>query len=131
MTTQRGMRWVLGAALGLAPWMMPAVARAQVPAGAAVREIEVVVDGGYQPARVEVAAGERVRLRFVRRDYGGCTREVVFPTLGLRRELPTGRPVTVDLPALPPGETPFECGMGMVHGVVVVRAAPTAAGSRP
>jgi plastocyanin domain-containing protein len=70
-------------------------------------------------------------LRFVRRDYGGCTREVVFPTLGLRRELPTGRPVTVDLPALPAGETPFECGMGMVRGAVVVRAAPTAAGSRP
>ena len=58
-------------------------------------------DGGYRPARVEVAAGECVRLRFVRRDYGGCTREVVFPTLGLRRELPTGRPVTVALPALP------------------------------
>jgi plastocyanin domain-containing protein len=123
------MWWVLGAALGLAPGMMPAAARAQAPAGA-VREVEVV-DGGYRPARVEVAAGERVRLRFVRRDYGGCTREVVFPTLGLRRELPTGRPVTVDLPALPAGETPFECGMGMVRGAVVVRAAPTAAGSRP
>lgn len=129
MTTRRGMWWVLGAALGLAPGMMPAAARAQAPAGA-VREVEVV-DGGYRPARVEVAAGERVRLRFVRRDYGGCTREVVFPTLGLRRELPTGRPVTVDLPALPAGETPFECGMGMVRGTVVVRAAPTAAGSRP
>nr|MBK7069350.1 cupredoxin domain-containing protein [Deltaproteobacteria bacterium] len=129
MTTRRGMWWVLGAALGLAPGMMPAAARAQAPAGA-VREVEVV-DGGYRPARVEVAAGERVRLRFVRRDYGGCTREVVFPTLGLRRELPTGRPVTMDLPALPAGETPFECGMGMVRGAVVVRAAPTAAGSRP
>ena len=129
MTTRRGMRWVLGAALGLAPWTMPAAARAQAPAGA-VREIEVVVDGGYRPARVEVAAGERVRLRFVRRDYGGCTRDVVFPTLGVRRELPTGRPVTVDLPALPADETPFECGMGMVRGVVVVRAAPAAAGSR-
>lgn len=131
MTTQRRMRWVLGAALGLAPWMMPAVARAQAPAGAAVREVEVVVDGGYRPARVEVASGERVRLRFVRRDFGGCTREVVFPTLGLRHELPTGRPVTVDLPVLPAGETPFECGMGMVRGVVVVRAASAAPGSRP
>ena len=50
MTTRRGMWWVLGAALGLAPGMMPAAARAQAPAGA-VREVEVV-DGGYRPARV-------------------------------------------------------------------------------
>ena len=116
--------------------MVLCVALAVAPSAAwaqdgGAREVEVVVDQGYQPARIEAAPGERLRLRFLRRDYGGCTREVVFPTLGLRRELPTGRPVTVDLPALPAGETPFECGMGMVRGAVVVRAAPTAAGSRP
>lgn len=120
---------VLSAAMGLAPWIAPSAARAQAPAEAPVREVEVVVDGGYQPARIEVAPGERVRLRFVRRDYGGCTREVVFPSLGLRRELPTGQSVIVEVPARTTGETAFECGMGMVRGVVVVRApqgAPTA-----
>jgi plastocyanin domain-containing protein len=99
--------------------LAPATAAAQ---DAGVREVEVVVDQAYQPSRIEVAPGERVRLRFVRRGYGGCTREVVFPTLGLRRELPTGQPVVVELPALPAGETPFQCGMNMVRGVVVVRA---------
>lgn len=106
---------VLVAALAAAP----SAARAQ---DAGAREVEVVVDQRYQPARIEAAPGERLRLRFIRRDYGGCTREVVFPTLDLRRALPTGQPVVIELPALPVGETPFQCGMNMVRGVVVVRA---------
>ena len=109
---------VLGAALTVAP----AVGHAQTATDAGGREVEVVVDQDYQPARIEIAPGERVRLRFIRRSEGGCTREVVFPTLGLRRDLPTGHPVVIELPALPPGETPFQCGMNMIHGVVVVRA---------
>ena len=107
---------VLGAALMAAPTAVSAQ-------DAGVREIEVVVDGAYQPARIEVAPGERVRLRFLRRDYGGCTREVVFPSLNLRRALPTNEPVVIDLPALPVGETAFHCGMNMVRGALVVRAA--------
>ncbi len=104
--------------------MAPALAGAQTPEAAAVREVEVVVDGGYQPSRIEVRPGERVRLRFVRRDYGGCTREVVFPSLNLRRELPTDQPVVIDLPALPLGETTFQCGMNMLRGSIVVAAPP-------
>ncbi len=123
MTTMKWQGLVLGAAMLVAPSM----ARAQ---DAGVREVEVVVDQGYQPSRIEVAQGEAVRLRFIRRDYGGCTREVVFPTLNLRRELPTNQPVVIELPALPLGETPFQCGMNMVRGVVVVRA-PVAAPTPP
>ena len=110
---------VVAALLGAAV-MVPAVAGAQTTE--AVREVEVVVDNGYQPSRIEVRPGERVRLRFIRRDYGGCTREVVFPTLNLRRELPTDQPVVIDLPALPVGETTFQCGMNMLRGSIVVAA---------
>jgi plastocyanin domain-containing protein len=123
------MNWQ-GLVLGAAMLVAPSVARAQTASDAGVREIEVVVDQGYQPSRIEVAQGEPVRLRFIRRDYGGCTREVVFPTLNLRRELPPNQPVVIELPALPPGETPFQCGMNMVRGVVVVRA-PVAAPAPP
>lgn len=108
-----------GTALILAS-AIPGVSSAQTPPGA--REVEVVVENGYRPARIEVAPGERVRLRFVRRDYGPCTREVVFPTLNLRRELPTGQAVVIDLPVLPLGETTFHCGMNMVRGVLIVSA---------
>lgn len=119
----------LGAVLGAAMMVAPSLARAQQADGG-VREVEVVVDQDYQPSRIEVTQGERLRLRFLRRSYGGCTREVVFPTLNLRRELPTNQPVVIELPALPLGETPFQCGMNMVRGMVVVRA-PVAAPPPP
>lgn len=118
-----------GVVLGAAMMAAPSAARAQ-QADAGVREVEVVVDQDYQPSRIEVTQGERLRLRFLRRSYGGCTREVVFPTLNLRRELPPNQPVVLELPALPLGETPFQCGMNMVRGVVVVRA-PVAAPPPP
>ena len=54
------------------------------------------------------------------RDVEGCTSEIVFPTLGIRRALPLRETVTVDLGRVGAGEIPFECGMGMVHGEVVV-----------
>ncbi|KYG07671.1 hypothetical protein BE21_28085 [Sorangium cellulosum] len=97
-----------------------AAEEAPAPSPQAVREIEIVVDGGYKPSRIVVAEGERVRLKLVRRDYSPCSREVVFASLGIRRELPTNVPVVIDLPALSPGEIEFKCGMNMLRGVIVV-----------
>jgi plastocyanin domain-containing protein len=84
------------------------------------REIEVVVKGGYRPARIEVARGEQVALKFLRKEASGCSREVNFPALGIRRELPEGVPVRLELPELEAGEYRFECGMGMLEGEVTV-----------
>lgn len=88
-----------------------------------VREIEVVVERGYHPGRVVIAAGERVRLKFLRREAGGCSRELVIPSLGLRRELPQGTEVAIDLPELGAGEYAFTCGMNMLRGSLVVEGA--------
>ena len=101
-------------------WLTPA--NAQTHEHAKVREIEIVVEGAYKPSRVEIVEGERVLLRFIRKDYGPCTREVIFPKLNLKRELPTGQPVTIALPALAPGEYTFKCGMNMIKGTLVVSA---------
>lgn len=82
--------------------------------------IEIVVKDGYHPDRIVVKEGQPVRLVFVRKEYSGCTLEVVFPTLNLRRELPPGERVTIDLGTQAAGQIPFHCGMKMIHGVVVV-----------
>ncbi|WP_437288690.1 cupredoxin domain-containing protein [Sorangium sp. So ce406] len=113
----------LFAASLLAPSLLVARAAAEqapAPSPQAVREIEIVVDGGYKPSRIVVTEGERIRLKLVRRDYSPCTREIVFASLGIRRELPTDVPVVIDLPALSPGEIEFKCGMNMLRGVIVV-----------
>lgn len=85
------------------------------------REIEITVRRGYQPNRIEVLEGERVKLRFLRQESRDCSREVVFPALGIRRELPEGKPVVIQLPDLPPGEYEFQCGMDMIRGTLVVK----------
>ena len=84
-------------------------------------EIEIVVQGGYRPDRVEVLHGQHVQLKFVRKESSGCTRELVFPALGMRKDLPEGKPVVIQLPKLDPGEYEFTCGMNMVRGKLVVR----------
>jgi plastocyanin domain-containing protein len=103
---------------------IPLVAPAGTAAAqeAPIREVEIVVEGGYQPAKVTVKAGERVRLKFVRKEYTGCTRELLIPALEIRRELPPNKPVLVDLPALSPGDYEFRCGMNMVRGAITVVA---------
>ena len=110
----------LAAAAGSLAMGPPPRARAQAPSP--VREIEIVVRGGYQPGRITVPEGEPVRLRFVRHEYASCTREVVFPWLGLRRELPPHQPVVVELPAMRAGEYEYHCGMSMIRGTIVVVA---------
>ena len=87
-----------------------------------VREIEIMVRRGYQPNRIEVVQGEHVQLKFLRQESGDCSREVVFPALGIRKELPEGKPVVIHLPELAPGEYEFKCGMDMIKGKLIVKA---------
>jgi plastocyanin domain-containing protein len=108
--------------LGATGLGITSAARAQSHEHAAVREIEIVVEGGYKPNRIEIKEGEHVRLKFIRKEYSACTREVVFAKLGIRRELPPNQPVVIDLPALSAGEYEFKCGMNMVRGTLVVSA---------
>jgi plastocyanin domain-containing protein len=86
----------------------------------APREVEIVVEKGYHPSQITAKAGERLRLKFIRREYNSCTREVVFPSLNIRRELPPNQPVVIDLPPLQAGELVFHCGMKMVRGTIQV-----------
>lgn len=106
------------AVLALGTTTTPADTYAQE--ASAVREVEVIVEGGYKPKRIEVRKGERIRLRFIRKEHGPCTKEVLFPKLNIRRELPTNQPIVIELPALEPGEYEFKCGMNMIKGAVVV-----------
>ena len=75
---------------------------------------------GFSPSRIEGRPGEPLTLRFLRTSAQTCATRVVFPTLGLARDLPLNEPVDVSfVPGS--GETHFACGMGMFKGDVVVR----------
>jgi Cu+-exporting ATPase len=84
-------------------------------------EFEIIVERGYQPNQIVLRAGESGRLTFIRRSKSFCTKELVFPLLKLRAELPVNEPFIVEIPPLPAGEYPFACGMNMLKGSVIVR----------
>ena len=105
-----------------------AVAKAQTlasPPGAAAPStgpIAVRVDAsGYHPASVHAPAGKPARLVFTRTSDEGCGQQLVFPTLGIRKDLPLNQAVAVDLTMPASGSVAFTCGMNMLRGSVVVQ----------
>ena len=89
----------------------------EIPRGA----IRVTVSKeGFTPKAIEVKAGQPVTLAFIRIDQENCGTEVDFPGLNLKKDLPLGKVVTVDIPAEKPGEFNFACGMNMLKGIVMV-----------
>lgn len=95
--------------------MSEQLARAQLePDGRQV--VTIVVHGGYHPQGITARAGVPLRLVFRRDDEDACSERVVFSAPRLARRLnPTGT-TTIDLPAQPPGEIRFTCGMGRYRG---------------
>ena len=87
------------------------------------QEVEIVVQRGYHPNRAILTAGTPARITFLRQEAGGCSRDVIFPAFGIRRELPQGVPVTIDLPALAAGTLAWTCGMNMMRGSLAVEPA--------
>jgi plastocyanin domain-containing protein len=80
------------------------------------------VEGGYEPSRVVVNAGQLVRLNFLRRDPSNCLEQVNLPDFGIAQSLPLNQITTVEfLPQLP-GTFTFACGMNMYRGTVEVQA---------
>jgi plastocyanin domain-containing protein len=87
-----------------------------------VQEVTIRVHGGYEPAVVEVAAGRPVRLTFDRAETNPCSEEVVLSAFGIRRDLPAFAKTTIEFTPDKPGRYEFTCGMGMLHGALVVRS---------
>ena len=87
---------------------------------AAARTIQVQVTGEFAPAEIHVKRGEKVNLVFTRTTDRTCATSVHFRELGVDRELPLGKPVTVALTPAKAGKFRFSCGMDMIAGTLVV-----------
>ena len=90
----------------------------QAPPGSVLVNVNMI---GFDPASIEVKAGQPVQLAFFRPNEANCAREVVFPDLGIRKELPPGQIVVVDITPPKSGALGFECGMKMLKGQLIVR----------
>jgi plastocyanin domain-containing protein len=85
------------------------------------QEVDVTVKGGYQPAAIQVQAGQPVRLNFTRREASTCGEEVIFPSFGKRLHLPENQTVSLEVVPDTPGEYEFTCGMNMYRGKLVAQ----------
>lgn len=82
--------------------------------------VDVIVRRGYRPDSIRARAGVPLRLVFRREDEDVCSQRVVFSDPRLEHRLSETGVTTVDLPALPPGEIRFTCGMGRYRGRIEI-----------
>lgn len=85
-----------------------------------VQEVTVTVRGGYDPSEIRVRAGRPVRIVFDRQETNPCSDEVVLSDFAIRRQLPPHRRTAIEFTPNAPGTHEFVCGMGMLHGKVIV-----------
>lgn len=96
----------------------PAKRRARIASQSAV----ITVTGeGYSPGTIHLRRNIPARITFIRTSDVTCGAEVVFPALGIRRELPLNEPVVIRFTPRKSGRLSFVCGMDMWRGAVVVR----------
>lgn len=81
----------------------------------------IVNKDGFTPQEVSFQKGQPLKLAFYRADAENCASEIVFKDLNIRRKLPVGEVVTIDVPTEKAGEFSFACGMDMYRGKIVVQ----------
>ncbi|HNU08994.1 MAG TPA: cupredoxin domain-containing protein [Pyrinomonadaceae bacterium] len=82
--------------------------------------VRITVSTSYSPQSVKVNNGETVKLEFTRVDDQNCGDELVFPKLGIKKVLPVGQPVAVEITPNESGDLQFNCGMEMMKGKIIV-----------
>jgi hypothetical protein len=86
-----------------------------------------VGEHGFAPSALAVpkgAAGSTGAITFVRTTDATCAKEVVFPDLQIKKDLPLNVPVTIDVPTDAERTLTFQCGMAMYKGSLVVKPVP-------
>lgn len=85
-----------------------------------VREIEVLVRGGFHPATIRVQQGERVRLLFRRAEDNPCTGRIYLMQPRVSRVLPAFATTALTFVADTAGRHLFTCNEGRHRGHLLV-----------
>ena len=96
-----------------------------VLAGEGIQEVRVTVDGGYEPSRIVVQAGQPVRLNFFRKDKSSCLEQVLIPDFHIAVDLAFNEVTAVEFTPEQAGYYVFTCGMNMFRGALEVQASDT------
>lgn len=88
---------------------------------AANDSIDITVDGGYMPQVIKVKKDRTTKLRLTRKDPSTCLEEFILSDFKIKKYLPLGKTVEVEITPDKEGEYAFHCGMNMFHGKVIVK----------
>jgi len=91
-----------------------------LPAGKA-GEVDITVEGGYQPEIISIPKGKTTKINFIRKDPSNCLEEVVLSDFKIKKYLPLNEKVSIEITPQRLGEFKFSCGMNMFHGKVIVK----------
>jgi P-type Cu+ transporter len=69
---------------------------------------------------IHAKEGAPLRLIFDRQETSSCSEEVVIGDFGVKRFLPAFQKTVVELTPDRTGRFDFTCGMGMLHGTLIV-----------
>jgi plastocyanin len=86
-----------------------------------VRTVELAVtDNGFEPSKIKVKKGEKVRFVITRKTDRTCATEIVIKDHGINQDLPLNKAVTVEFTPAKSGEIRYACAMGHIGGVVFI-----------
>lgn len=85
-----------------------------------IQETLINVKGGYSPDVIVVQAGKPVRLNFHRTETAACSEQLIIPDFQLQATLTPFKTIPIEFTPEKPGEYGFQCGMGMLHGKLIV-----------
>lgn len=83
--------------------------------------IDILVKGGYTPARIIIPQNRTTTINFLREDQSTCLEEVVLADFKIRKYLPLNQKISIEVNPKKKGEFDFSCGMGMFHGKLIVK----------
>lgn len=84
------------------------------------KTLNIVVDGGYKPSIIKILKNQKTSISILRKDKNSCLEEIVFPDFRIKKYLPLGEKVEIDITPKEKGEFSFHCGMNMFSGKVIV-----------
>ncbi|MDP3244737.1 MAG: cupredoxin domain-containing protein [bacterium] len=85
-----------------------------------VQTVNILVKGAYSPSVIRAKAGKPLHLIFTREESSDCSRFVNFSDFRIRKELPQGEPVAVDITPVKKGTFIFNCDMSMYQGKLII-----------
>jgi plastocyanin domain-containing protein len=91
---------------------LPAVQKATV----------ALTEKGYEPTSLKLLRGIPAKVTFIRKVSATCGTQVIIPEYNIKRDLPLNEPVSLEFTPTKSGSFAFSCGMGMLHGSLVVRS---------